>query len=61
MIDSSQRPKERDGILSTLNMVIDGLDFAKEVADITPEKAAFGSVAVLLTMIRVSPLLFSVR
>ena len=58
MTDKSQRPKERDGILSTLNVAIDGLNFAKELADMTPAKAAVGSVAILLTMIRVGFLPF---
>ena len=54
MTDNSQRPKGRDGVLSALNMAIDGLNFAQEIADVTPAKAAFGSVAILLAMIRVS-------
>ena len=58
MTDKPQQPKGQDGVLSALNMAIDGLNFAKELADITPAKAAFGSVAILLTMIRVSFLPF---
>ena len=58
MTDNSQQSKGRDGVLSTLNMAIDGLNFAKEIVDVTPAKAAFGSVAILLTMIRVSFLPF---
>ena len=58
MIDKYQRPKKRDGILCTLNVAIDGLNFAKELADMTPAKAAVGSVAILLTMIRVGFLPF---
>ena len=58
MTDKSQPPEGQDGVLSTLNVAIDGLNLAKEVANITPAKAAFGSVAILLTMVRVSPLLF---
>ena len=61
MTDGSERPKGREGILSTLNVAIDGLNFAKEVADVTPAKAAFGSVAILLTMIRVSPISSELR
>jgi hypothetical protein len=49
----TQGPKGRDGVLSTLNVVIEALSLAKEVSSITPAKAAFGSVSVLLTMIRV--------
>ena len=58
MTDKPQQPKDRDGILSALNMAIEGLNFAKEVTGITPAKAAFGSVAILLAMIRVSFFLF---
>ena len=58
MTNNSQRPKGRDGILSALNMAIDTLNLAKEVASVTPAKAAFGSVAILLAMIRVSFLPF---
>jgi len=54
MTDKSQRPKERDGALSSLNVAIEGLNLAKELSSITPAKAVFGSVSVLLTMIRVS-------
>ena len=57
MTDKSQRPKGRDGVLSTLNVAIDGLNLAKEVARVTPAKAAFGVVVILLTMIRVNPIL----
>ena len=49
----TQRPKGRDGALSTLNVAIEVLTLAKEVSSITPAKAAFGSVSALLTMIRV--------
>ena len=58
MTDKSKRPKgPGDGVLSTLNLAIDGLNLAKEVASVTPAKAAFGTVAILLTMIRVNPVL----
>ena len=53
----SQRPKGRGGALSSLNMAIEALNLAKEISSITPAKAAFGSVGVLLTMIRVRSLL----
>ena len=58
MAENSQRPKGRDGVLSSLNVAIEGLNLAKEVSSATPAKAVFGSVAILLTMIRVSFLLF---
>jgi len=49
----SQQPKGQGGALSSLNVAIEILSLAKEVSDITPAKAAFGSVSVLLTMVRV--------
>jgi hypothetical protein len=53
MAANPQRPKGRDGALSSLNMAIDALNLAKDIIDIAPAKAAFGSASVLLTMIRV--------
>ena len=50
---SSQRPKGRDGAFSSLNGAIDAINLAKDIVDIAPAKAAFGSVCALLTMIRV--------
>lgn len=57
MADKPQRPEGRDGILSSLDVIIETLNLAKEVSSITPAKAVFGSVAILLAMIRVSSLL----
>ena len=58
MTDKSQQPKgPGDGVLFALNMAIDGLNLAKEVASVTPAKAVFGTVAILLTMIQVCLLL----
>ena len=53
MATNPQRPKGRDGALSMLNAAIDILNLAKEISSITPAKAVFGSVSVLLAMIRV--------
>jgi len=54
----SQRPKERgSGIPSSLNVAIEAMNLAKEVSSIAPAKAIFGTVSILLTMIRVRPLL----
>lgn len=53
MATASQRPKGRAVVLPTLNVVIEALNLAKEIASITPAKAVFGSVSVLLTMIKV--------
>jgi hypothetical protein len=52
----SQQPKERDGTISTLNAAIETLNLAKELVDIAPAKAVFGSVSVILATIRVSSL-----
>jgi len=57
MDTKSQRPKGRDGTLSSLNMAIEALNLAKDISGIAPVKAAFGSVSVLLTMVRVCSLL----
>jgi len=50
----SQQPKEREGAISALNAAIDALNLAKEISTVTPAKAVFGSVGVILAMIRVS-------
>ena len=54
MSATSQRPEERDGAISALNAAIETLNLVKEVSSVTPVKAVFGSVSVILTMIRVS-------
>jgi hypothetical protein len=51
MDTKSQR--RRDGALSLLNAAIEAMNLAKEVSSATPAKAVFGSVSVVLTMIRV--------
>jgi len=53
----SQRPKGRDGTLSSINVAIEAMNLAKEVSSITPAKAVFGTVSILLAMIRVRSLL----
>jgi len=50
----SQRPKEREGAASELNAAIEALNLAKEVSSVTPARAVFGSVSIILTMIKVS-------
>ena len=57
MDPNPQQPKRRDGALSALNTAIEAMNLAKEVSGVTPAKAVFGSVSVLLTMIRVRSLL----
>ena len=58
MADNPKPPKRGDGILSSLNMAIDGLNIAKEFSSSTPATPVFGTVAVLLTIIRVTFHLF---
>ena len=55
MDPKSQR--RHDGILSSLNVAIEAMTLAKEVSSISPAKAVFGSVSIVLTMIRVRPIL----
>ena len=54
MADKSQRQRERDGTLLSLNMAVDALNRAKEATSMTPAKAAFTSAGILLATIRVS-------
>ena len=49
----SQRTKGRDSVLSALNIAIEALNLAKDISTIAPAQAVFGSVSILLTMIRV--------
>ena len=49
-----QLPKELEGVASVLNGAIEAMNLAKEISGITPAKAVFGTVSVILTMIRVS-------
>ena len=54
----SQRTKRQDNALSLLNAAIEAMNLAKELSSMTPAKVVFGSVSILLTMIRVCLLLF---
>ena len=54
-----QQQKRQDNTLSLLGVAIDAMDLAKEVSSVTPAKAVFGSVSIILTMIRVRLLPFS--
>ena len=58
MDPNSKQQKGQENTLSLLNVAIDAMNLAKEVSSATPAKAVFGSVSVILTMIRVrsSPL-----
>jgi len=57
----SKQPKEREGAISALDVAIEAMNLAKEISSITPAKAVFGSVSVILTMTRVSFLLVCVQ
>ena len=54
----SQRPKGREGTTSALNAAIEAMNLAKEISSITPAKAVFGVVSVILATIRVGLFLF---
>jgi len=60
MTTKSQRPKGRDGALSSLDGAIQAVDLAKEDSRTIQAKAAFGSVGALLAIIKVGFLLDSV-
>jgi len=53
MDPGSEQPKRRDGVLSSLNVVIEGLKLAENLSSIAPARV----VSFILTMIRVSSLL----
>ena len=58
MATTSQKPKGRENALSLLNAAIEVITVAKDAANATPAQVAFSAATVLLTMIRVSFLLF---
>jgi len=50
----AQQQKHRDNVLSSLNAAIEALNLVGGISDIIPAKALFGTVSVILAMIRVS-------
>ena len=57
--NGSKRWKRRENALSLLDAAIEALNLSKDVCGIPPAQAVFGSVSILLTMIRVRfPLFF---
>jgi hypothetical protein len=58
MASKSPQPKARDGVVSTLDVAIELLNLGRVTCSISPAQVAFGSVGVLLTIIRVCCLLF---
>lgn len=53
MATKTRRAKGRDGVSSSLDMVVESLDHAKEGTRVASAVAAFASAGVLLTIIRV--------
>jgi len=53
MATKSQRLKGRENAVSLLNAAIDAINLTENLSSITPAKAVFGTVNVLLTMIKV--------
>ena len=60
MATGPQRPKAREGVISTLNAAIEAMNLANKRTSITPAKAVFGSASVILTLTRVCLLLVGV-
>jgi len=58
MATKTQRPKGRENAVSLLNAAIDAMDLAEKISSITPAKAVFATVSVLLAMLKVCFLLF---
>ena len=49
----TKRPKVRENSVSSLNAAIETMNLAEKVSSITPAKAVFATVSVLLVMIKV--------
>ena len=60
MATKFQRQNGQESAVSSLNVTMNVLNFAKDVSEITPAKAAFGSAGFLLTTIRVGFFFFLV-
>jgi hypothetical protein len=50
---SPRSPKERDGVLATLDVFVQALNLAKDTCGVPPAQIAFGAASALLSMIRV--------
>ena len=60
-MDANPKQSKRrlgEDVLSSLNVIIEGLDIAEKTSSIIPAKDVFNAASVILTMIRVSFLLF---
>ena len=53
MASALKQQKDRDGLLSTLDVCIQAVNLAKDTCGIPIAQAAFASASVLLAMIRV--------
>lgn len=53
MDSKPKQSKRRQDALSTLNVLIEGLNLAQNLSSVTPVKAVFSTVSIILTMIRV--------
>ena len=53
METGSKQPKGREAAISALNAVVGAMNLAEKISTIAPAKAVFGSVSILLTLIRV--------
>lgn len=53
-MDQKSKQSKRRNVISSLDVIIQGLNIAENLATITPAKAVFSTVSVILTMIRAS-------
>lgn len=51
-----KQSKRRDNVLSSLSVIIEALTVAANLSSITPAKAAFSTVSVILAMIKAGSL-----
>ena len=58
MAAKSQRQNRQYNVLPLLTAAIEAMNLAKELSSATPAKAVFGTVGILLTMIKVRFYLF---
>lgn len=61
MVSKPQRPKRQDNVLSSLNVAIGALNITKDILSGTPARAVCAPVSVILTIIKVRPLLIHVN
>jgi hypothetical protein len=58
---NARQQERREFVLSSLNVAIETSNLAKEFCSITPAKPVFGSLSVILTMIKVGSFLCRLR